>query len=108
MKISLDPMPAQRARAVSRVNMFFNGLAQPHREAAWARKREIAKAGAPYPEWFNGEAELRGISAETLAAIVLEKRDPVEDRELRRQRLLVRIAAAKKPTEIEALLDSLK
>lgn len=86
--------------AVARVNGYFNSLAQPHRDAAHAMKRSAAKVGDPYPDWFAQEAELRDITPAALADLVLTKHDPLEYRELHRQRALMAVESARTPSEL--------
>lgn len=105
MKLTLDPMPALRRDAAAKVNLRFNNLAQPHRDAAHALKRQVAKAGAAYPDWFVQEAVLRSISASALAALVLSKTDDLAERELSRQRTLLAIEAAKAPADLSRIVD---
>jgi aminopeptidase N len=110
MKIAIDDMPKRRANAVAEVNRVFNELAlqNAHRDQAHDRKREIASqiANVTPPEAFAVEAEMRGISVEDLAALILSKFDARDMRELERQKLLSRIEAAKTPGPIhEALFD---
>ncbi|MCB1393241.1 hypothetical protein [Nitrobacter sp.] len=104
MKLILDPMPALRRDAKSKVNMHFNNLAQTHRDAAYAMKRATAGAGAPFPDWFMQEAELRRITATALASLILSKPDVLSQRELRRQRVMLTLDNAKTPAEIDALV----
>lgn len=103
MKVSLDPMPALRAATAFKVNEWFDKQAQPHRETAWSLKREAAKAGAPYPDWFAQEATLRGITADALATLVQSKPDVVGERELHRQKVMTAIDAAKSPADLDTL-----
>lgn len=104
MKLTIDPMPALRAVAVIKINAQFNTQAQPHIDAAHAEKRKVAAAGSPYPDWFVAEAELRGISAADLAALIASKPDGIGAREIERQRRLAAIDAAKTPAELDAIV----
>lgn len=104
MKLTLDPMPALRTVAVTKINAIFNTLAAPHIDAAHAEKRKAAAAGAPYPDWFSAEATLRGITPDALAALITIKPDNVGARELARQQALAAIAAAKTPAELDAIV----
>lgn len=104
MKLTLDPMPALRRAAKGKVNTHFNNLAQAHRDAAYAMKRAVAGAGAPFPDWFLQEAELRGITSTALASLILSKPDVLSERELRRQRLMFALDQAKTPAELDAVL----
>lgn len=107
MKLTLDPMPALRRAAKGKVNMHFNHLAQAHRDAAYTMKRNVASAGAPFPEWFTQEAELRGITPTALAALILSKPDVLVDRETCRQRIMAQIDAATAPSELTSTVDKL-
>ena len=104
MKLNLDPMPALRAVAVTKINATFNTLAAPHIDAAHAEKRKAAAAGAPYPDWFTAEATLRGITPEALAVLIADKPDNIGERELARQQALAAIAAATSPAELDAIV----
>jgi len=104
-------MPAMRSKTEAQVNAWFDEQVQPHRDAAWARKRDVAKAGAPYPDAFAQEAALRGLTPTALADLVLSKPDSVaaaDARELHRQRVNAAIDAAKMPAELDAILAGLK
>lgn len=111
VKLSDDPMPKLRASAVSKINAHFNVQAQPHVDAAHARKREIAravKAGADAPVEFAAEAELRGMTAAALADLILSKSAALDARELRRQEAMFAIEAAKRPTDLDGILNNLE
>lgn len=106
MKIALDPMPAERARAVNKVNAYFNSLARPHLDAAHAMKRQVASepiSGAP--AWFIQEADMRGITPTDLADLVLSKPDTLAERELARQCALRAIDAARTPADLSRVVD---
>ena len=112
MKLTIDPMPVLRDHAAYRVNQHFNVLASDnlHREQAHAHKRGEAAAiiaGAAPSAEFQAEAELRGITAAELAMLVLAKPNDAAQRELRRQRLLRRIAAIARPAELELLVSDI-
>jgi hypothetical protein len=104
MKLNLDPMPALRAVAVTNINAQFNVQAQPHVDAAHARKREIAIAGAPFPAEFSAEAELRGITDTAFAELILSKSANLDARELERQKKLAAIDTAKTPAELDLII----
>lgn len=104
MKLKLNPMPALRAQATAMVNAHFDGMAAGHREAAWRRKRDIAtavQAGSGASDAFSEEATLRGISVADLAGIVLSKSNPLDARELWRQKALMKIDRIATPSELE-------
>jgi hypothetical protein len=107
MKLTLDPMPALRIAAKGKINMHFNGLAQPHLDAAYAAKRAVAKAGAPFPDWFATEATLRGITAKALAILIASKPDTVAERELHRQRVMAAVDTAKTPAELDQITKAI-
>lgn len=107
MKLKLDPMPALRLDAKAKVNAHFNNLTQPHRDAAYAMKRNAATVGAPYPAWFTQEATLRGITPAALASLILSKPDVLSQRELRRQRAMLTLDMAKTPAEIDAVVQNI-
>jgi hypothetical protein len=102
MKLVIDPMPALREVATLRVNEYFNTQAinNVHRDLAHAQKREWAKSGQL--DKLAPEATLRGIQPEDLATLIISKTDTAADRELRRQTILLRIAAATTPAELDA------
>lgn len=115
MKVKLDPMPALRATAASRVTARFSTLtlADIHRELVWRRKREIADAvigGADAPAHFAEEAALRGLTPSALAALIAAKPNPaaaLDARELDRQKMLLAIDASKTPAELTAITSTL-
>jgi hypothetical protein len=107
MKLTLDPMPALRMSAKAKVNLHFNGLAQPHRDAAHAMKRTAADAGAPFPGWFAAEADLRGVTPVALASMIASKPDTVAERELHRQRVMAAVDAAKTPAELDQITKAI-
>jgi hypothetical protein len=115
MRVLLDPFPERKAAAVAAVNAHFVALAASvaMQEAAWKRKREIAR-GVKAGDWAGmaiaKEAELRGISPAQLADLILSKPDPAtlaDARELNRQTALLAIDAAKTPSELETILSGL-
>lgn len=107
MKIALDPMPALRLAAAAKVNLHFNALAQSHRDAAHAMKRAAAEAGAPFPNWFSAEADLRDVTPEAFATLILSKPDALGARELERQRVLLTLDAAATPADLTRIVDKL-
>lgn len=108
MKLTLDPMPALRMAAKAKVNQHFDRLVRPHLDAVYAAKRQTAQAGAPYPDWFVQEADLRGITPSALASLILSKPDTLTSREMERQRALVAVDAATTPAELDANVDILR
>jgi hypothetical protein len=117
MKLSLDPMPVLRTSAAAKINAHFDRQAMPHREAAWAAKRIIAHvilSNKAVPEYhvgaaraFGREAELRGVSTQSLAYTVLDKPDIAAERELERQKALLKLETLSTPAEIDTLLNSI-
>jgi hypothetical protein len=98
-------MPVRRAAAVEKINEHFNALAtkEVHRDQAHAAKRTAAAtllAGGAAPAWFTAEAEMRGVSTIAFAIDVAGKPDNAAERELKRQQLMLAIAAATTPDEI--------
>lgn len=100
MKLTIDPMPALRASRKERVNANFNSLANMHVEQAHAQKRLWA---ATQDDRLKPEADLRGITVAELSAMILAKPDVVAERELRRQRIMMAIEAAKTPAELDSI-----
>jgi hypothetical protein len=102
MKLVIDPMPALREVATLRVNEYFNTLAinNVHRDQAHAQKREWAKSGQL--DKLAPEATLRGMQPNDFATVIASKSDAAADRELWRQTILLRIAAAQTPEELDA------
>lgn len=98
MKLSIDPMPALRAARKDKVNAAFNSTAQSHVAQAHAQKRLWATTNDPA---LQPEADLRGITVAELAAIILAKPDTFADRELQRQKIMMRVDAATTPQELE-------
>jgi hypothetical protein len=108
MKLVLDPMPALRDLTTHRVNAHFNDIATGnlHRDQAHALKRDQAAqvaAGGAAPAEFAAEADLRGLTAQALATLVLSKGNSAAQRELDRQKILAKIAAAVTPAELDVL-----
>lgn len=110
IKLSDDPMPKLRAAAVTKINAQFNTRAQPHIDAAHARKREIAqavKAGGDAPVEFASEAALRGKTPAELADLILSKSAALDARELQRQMALMKLETLTAPAEIAEMLSDL-
>lgn len=113
MKVSISSSMAKRVTsAVEKINTHFAVAANPIDEIH-TRKHEIAtsvKAGEPAPDAFAQEATLRELTVEQLADLVLSKPSPIDvsdERELNRQRLLLAVAAARTPADIDAALAGL-
>jgi hypothetical protein len=99
VKIQIDPMVALRAARTDAVNRRFNDMAVANlqRDQAHAQKRQWA---AGNDARLEPEAALRGISVATLSALILSKPDEAAERELERQRLLIKVWAAAKPVDL--------
>lgn len=95
-------MPAMRATKIDQVNAACNDMAlqNAHRDVAHAQKRQWA---ATNDARLQPEADLRGLTVEELAALILSKPDEPAARELRRQTKLAAIAASKTPAELDAI-----
>lgn len=110
MKITMDPMPALRAAATARVNSAFESATSTHRSQAHRRKKEIATAvvagGASTPE-FAEEAALRNITVQAFAELIAGKPDPIDQQELKRQKLLLALVNAKTPQDVAAITTQL-
>lgn len=109
MKLNLDPMPGLRAAAEVQINCYFNRIAADnvHRDAAHAAKRTEAReiaTGAVASAEFQAEADLRGLSAAEMAALILSKPNAAAARELHRQKVMARIATITTPAYLAALL----
>jgi hypothetical protein len=102
MKLTIDPMPLLRDVATQRINEAFNtdAVRNIHRDQAHAQKREWVISGQL--DKLAPEAALRGMQPADLATVIAGKSDAVADRELQRQTILLRIAAAKTPAELDA------
>lgn len=110
MKITLDPMPALRAASKARVNLHFDRLAQPHRDAAYATKRAMAAAtlaSGVAPTALQAEADLRGITVEALASLIMSKPEVVTERELDRQKVMAALDSARTPAELDGISKNL-
>jgi hypothetical protein len=116
MKVELQSsMTSRIASAQESINAHFAsvGAQSAAIDAIHTRKREIAadvKAGQAAPDAFQQEAELRGVTADDLADLILSKPCPIvaaDERELQRQRILLAVEAAKTPADIEAALSAL-
>lgn len=103
-----DPMPGLRDKQIEDVNRHFNSLAASnlHRDLAHAHKRAEAAAvvaGTIASAEFQAEADLRGITAAELAEQITAKPNGAAQRELQRQQMLARIAAAQTPDDLAAI-----
>ena len=80
LSIALDPMPALRQAAEDRFDAAFNAMAaqMAHVDAAHAQKRQWAATNDPRLE---PEANVRGMTVEALAALILTKPDELAERE---------------------------
>lgn len=106
-KISLDPMPTLRQAAKDRISQRYDAQAQPHRDAAYARKKQIATeimAGGQVPHDFSHEAELRKLTVQRLAQIILSKPDSIGDRELNRQKEIAAVDAMS-PEQLKTIIS---
>lgn len=115
MRLEFDPMAKPRAACVEKVNARFAAMesAATHKERVYIRKREIAasvmegvRLADDHP--FAEEARLRGLPQEEFARDVIYKPDvssAADARELERQRILLRLAAAKEPEELQQVLN---
>lgn len=107
-------MPNRIADATAQINSHFANIAaaESHRDLAHRHKRETAaqvmsgvSLSNDHP--FAQEASLRGLPPEEMARDVLGKPDNFAARELKRQHLLLAVAAAKTPADIDAVLAGL-
>jgi predicted phosphatase len=106
MKLSANPLPAAKAAAIAAVNGRFAALADPHRDQAHRRKREIAAQflrGDGCTDEFAAEAALRGLDVKSFAAVIVVKPDPIDARELARQKLMFAIEAARSLGELATI-----
>jgi hypothetical protein len=99
---SLDPMPALRQAAEDRVDAAFNAMRAQvsHVEAAHAQKRLWAATCDPR---LKPEADLRAMTVEQLAEVILTKPDELAAREARRIALKLRIRFAATPQDLDAI-----
>jgi hypothetical protein len=99
---NFDPMPVLREAKKDRVNAAFNDWAAStaHVDHAHAQKREWASARDPR---LQAEADLRGMSLDDLAALILSKPDELAAREAQRVAIMVKIDQATTPAELEAI-----
>jgi hypothetical protein len=102
VSVTIDPMPALREAKKERVNAAFNEWAAStaHVDQAHAQKREWAKARDPR---LQAEADLRGMTLDDLAALILSKPDELAAREAKRIAIMVKIDKATTPAELEAI-----
>ena len=109
--ISGSPEVALRAKVAEDVNEAYNRLTSNniHRDLAHAQKRleasNIASGGEASKE-FQVEADLMGISALELAAMILSKPNEAAARELERRKLLIKIAAGS-IEELKAIMSEI-
>jgi hypothetical protein len=85
-----------------RVNTAFNDLAAraAHVDQAHAQKREWARARDPR---LQAEADLRGMTLDELAAMILTKPDELAEREAQRIAIMVKIDKATTPADLEVI-----
>jgi hypothetical protein len=102
LSITVDPMPALRQAAEDSLDVAFNAMAAQaaHLDAAHAQKRQWAATKDPR---LKPEADLRGMTVEDLAALILTKPDELGAREAQRVALKLRIRAATTPQELDAI-----
>jgi hypothetical protein len=103
MKLYIDPMPMAREAKKAAVNRSFSAVATQdlHRDLAHMMKAQWAKSDRAK---LKAEADLRGITVNELADLVLTKSaDAIADRELRRQEIMKRIEAAQSPADLDAI-----
>jgi hypothetical protein len=102
VSVIIDPMPALREAKKERVNAAFNDWAAStaHVDQAHAQKREWASARDPR---LQAEADLRGMTLEQLAALILSKPDELAAREAKRVAIMVKIDQAATPAELETI-----
>ncbi len=108
--VMIDPMAPMRALATSKVNDYYNRLAQGllHKEKAYPEKRAAAEtllSGGAATDELTAEAALIGVSVEELAQTIVSK--PVissAQRELERQKVMHKIATIGTPKELEDML----
>jgi hypothetical protein len=95
-------MPVLREAKKDRVNAAFNDWAasMAHVDQAHAQKREWASARDPR---LQAEADLRGMTLDDLAALILSKQDELAAREAKRIAIMVKIDRATTPAELEAI-----
>lgn len=113
-RIKLSPLPERRKQAIARINAHFAALAAAnlHREQDWARKREIAalvKANgseAATPE-FAAEANLRDMSVEQFAELIMSKSNPVDQRAWQRQQIVRAAETAPTLPDLASIVDNL-
>jgi hypothetical protein len=111
ISVSIDSI---KEAAAEQINSNFANIAaaEAHRDQAHRHKRETAQrvmSGTALPDDhpFAQEASLRGLPPEELARDVLGKTDNFAARELKRQKLLLAVAAAKTPADIDEVLAAL-
>jgi hypothetical protein len=102
VSVIIDPMPVLREAKKERVNAAFNDWAAStaHVDQAHAQKREWASARDPR---LQSEADLRGMTLDDLAALILSKPDDLAAREAKRIAIMVKIDRATTPAELEAI-----
>jgi hypothetical protein len=102
VSVTIDPMPVLREAKKERVNAAFNDWAAStaHVDQAHAQKREWASARDPR---LQAEADLRGMTLDQLAALILSKPDELAAREAKRIAVMLKIDRATTPAELEAI-----
>jgi hypothetical protein len=102
VRATFDPMPALREAKKERVNAAFNDWAAStaHVDQAHVQKREWASARDPR---LQAEAELRGMSLDDLAALILSKTDELAAREAKRIAIMMKIDKATTPADLETI-----
>jgi hypothetical protein len=108
VKITLDPMPQVRLVAKDRINQqFATKFQDSYRHVVHARKREIAalvKAGQEPTAEFIMEANIRMLTVQEFADIILSKISDLDKAELERQRLLSMIDSASTIEELKTIV----
>lgn len=111
MKFQVNALPQAKQTAVGKVNTRFAWLVDPHRDEVHRRKREVATSilsgAGEIPEFFSAEAELRGLTPNTFATVIMSKPNTTDVRELMRQKALFNIDGAKTLEDVEQVLAQL-
>lgn len=111
MRLTLDPMPALRKAAAEKINDHYLGRLGGGLPWTTAHRRKADQARAALTgdiaPTFAAEAELRGMTVEDFAQLVLRKAakdDGWDATELERQRALLAVEAAQTPGEIDGIV----
>lgn len=112
-RISLDPMPALRAAAEAKVNLYFNMIAagSAQQDQEHAAKRAVAESvelpedgsDPKVPAWFAEAAAIENRTVREFVLILRSKPNEAAARGNERRRVINAVRTAKTPAELDEL-----